>query len=59
MNCVYTWCLLHIDPQRREQWDTELNAALPGREKVAPTPFQEEQEAADFMATMAMHQARR
>jgi hypothetical protein len=50
---------LHIDPQRREQWDTELNAALPGREKVAPTPFQEEQEAADFMATMAMHQARR
>lgn len=36
-----------------------LTAALPGQEKAAPTEQQIESEGADFMAAMAMHQARR
>jgi hypothetical protein len=57
MNLVFTWCVARIDPEKREQWEIELRAPLPGWEKVEPTPFVAEQEAADFMATLAMHQA--
>jgi len=59
MNLVYGWCIDHIDPEKREEWDIMLHDPLPGREKAEPTPFQVEQEAADFMATLAMHQAQR
>lgn len=57
MNLVFTWCVARIDPEKREQWEMELRAPLPGQEKAKPTPFVAEQEASDFMATLAMHQA--
>lgn len=59
MNCVYGWCVERIDPEKREEWDMMLSAALPGQEKAEPTEQQMEQEGADFMAAMAMHQAQR
>lgn len=58
MNLVYGWCVERVAEDKREEWDAQLTAALPGREKAEPTPFVAEQEAADFMATMAAHQAR-
>jgi len=57
MNLVFAWCVERIDPEKREQWEAQLVEPLPGQEKAPPTPFQAEDEAADFMATMAMHQA--
>jgi hypothetical protein len=56
MNLVFAWCVERIPSEKREQWEIELSAPLPGQEKVAPTPFQADDEAAAFMATMAMHQ---
>jgi hypothetical protein len=56
MNLVYGWCVERIDPEKREEWDVMLTDPLPGREKAAPAPFQVEQEAESFMATLAMHQ---
>ena len=59
MNLVFAWCVARIDPEKREQWEIELSAALPGQieQKAPPTPFQADDEAQAFMATMAMHQA--
>lgn len=59
MNLVEGWCLAHIDPERREEWHMMLTDPLPGQEAAPPTPFQAEDEGADFMATLAMHQAQR
>lgn len=59
MNLVFAWCVERIEPEKREQWEMMLTEPLPGQEKAPPTPFQAEQEANDFMATMAMHQAQR
>jgi hypothetical protein len=58
MNLVYGWCMAHIEHEKREEWDAMLREPLPNQKmaKAAPTPFQAEDEAADFMATMAMHQ---
>jgi hypothetical protein len=58
MNFVYAWCVERIPPEKREQWEIDLAAPLPGQERAAPTPFQAETEGADFMATMAAHAAR-
>jgi hypothetical protein len=58
MNLVYAWCIERISAEKREQWEMDLAAPLPGREKARPTPLQVDQEAADFMATMQAHQAR-
>jgi hypothetical protein len=58
MNLVFGWCVAHIEPEKREQWEIMLSDPLPGQEKAPPTPFQAEDEAADFMSTLAMHQAR-
>jgi hypothetical protein len=58
MNCVYGWCVERVDPEKREQWEAELTAVLPGREKAKPTDRQLEQEGADFMAAMMAHNAR-
>lgn len=54
MNCVYTWCVERVE--KREEWDAMLTAALPGQEAVAASPFQAEDEGADFLATMQQHQ---
>jgi hypothetical protein len=51
LNCVYTWCIEHLDPSKREEWDTLLLAPLPGREKEV-SEVQVEQEGAAFMALM-------
>jgi hypothetical protein len=58
MDLVYGWCVPRIEPEKLEEWRAMLSDPLPGREKAAPAPFQAEQEAADFMATMAMHATR-
>lgn len=58
MNLIYGWCVERVQPEKREEWEMMLETPLPGLEKAEPTPFQAEDEAADFMATMAMHQAR-
>jgi len=59
MNLVYGWCIARIDPEKREEWDVMLTDPLPNQvqKKAEPTPFQAEDEAASFMATMAMHAA--
>lgn len=56
MNIVYGWCVERIDHEKRVEWDAMLREPLQGREAAPPTQFQAEDEAADFMATMAMHQ---
>lgn len=58
MNLVFAWCVERIEPEKREQWEMMLTEPLPGMEKAAPTSIQAEDEGADFMAAMAMHQAR-
>lgn len=59
LNCIYAWCVERINPDYREQWEADLVAPLPGQEKKAASEAQVEQEGADFMATLAMHQARK
>lgn len=59
MNLVYAWCVERIETDKRAQWEAQLAEPLPGQEKEQPTPFEAEQEASDFMATMAMYQANR
>jgi hypothetical protein len=58
MNCVYGWCVERIEYDKREEWEAQLTAELPGREKAKPTEQQIEQEGADFMAAMMAHQQR-
>lgn len=57
MNFVFAWCVERIEHDKREMWEAQLTEPLPGQARAAPTPFQAEDEAAAFMATMAMHQA--
>jgi hypothetical protein len=59
MNLVHGWCIERIEPDKREEWHAMLTEPLPGQveQRAEPTPFQAEDEAAAFMATMAMHQA--
>ena len=61
MNLVYAWCVQRIEPEKLADWQAMLAEPLPHQvaAKAAPTPFQAEDEASDFMATMAMHQAQR
>jgi hypothetical protein len=59
MNLVFAWCVQRIAEDKREMWEAELRAPLPGREKAAPTTAEIEAEGDEFMATMAMHQARK
>lgn len=54
LNCVYAWCVQHMNPEGRERWDQMLNDPLEGQVRV--TDRQIEQEGADFLATMQMHQ---
>jgi hypothetical protein len=48
-----------VAPDKREEWQQQLEAPFPGMEKAAPTERQIEVEGADFMATLAMHQSRK
>lgn len=59
LNCVYTWCIARIDPEKREQWDIQLAEPLPGREKDKPSEATIEAEGAGFMALMATEAARK
>jgi len=43
-----------MDPEKREEWEQALNAPMEGTRH--PTDLQLEQEGADFMATLQMHQ---
>jgi hypothetical protein len=52
LNCVYTWCLARLDPEKREEWDAMLMAPLDPSKKAKPTDAQIEAEGADFMALM-------
>jgi hypothetical protein len=58
MNLIYGWCVERVQTEKREEWELMLSEPLPGQAKAAPTPLQVDQEAADFMATLAAHQAR-
>lgn len=59
MNLVYAWAVERIDQEKRQEWEMMLSEPLPWQvtEKVAPTPFQAEDEGNSFLATMAMHAA--
>jgi hypothetical protein len=46
-----------VDPEKREDWDNDLTAPLPGQERRKPTEAVLEKEASDFMATMMQHKA--
>ena len=54
LNLVYAWCVQWMDPEKREEWEQALNAPMEGTRH--PTDLQLEQEGADFMATLQMHQ---
>jgi len=49
---VYAWCVAHLEPEKREEWDAMLAAPLPGQERRA-TPATVEAEGESFMALMA------
>lgn len=55
-NAVYAWCVQHMTPEKREEWDFMLNAPLPGHEQAAPTETVIEAEGEAFMAVMAMNE---
>lgn len=52
LNCVYAWCLLHIDLTKREEWEAMLAAPLNPSKKAKPSDAQVEAEGAGFMALM-------
>ncbi len=54
---VYGWCVSGMNAERREQFDYQLSAPLPGREKAAPNEVVAEVEGQAFMAAMMQHQA--
>jgi len=54
---VYGWCVRDMDLERRQQFDYNLAAPLPGREKVKPADTVAEIEGSAFMAAMRQHQA--
>lgn len=53
---VYGWCVKHMDEERREQFDYDLSAPLPGREAAPPVEAVAEIEGNAFMAAMMQHQ---
>lgn len=53
---VYGWCVRNMDPERREQFDYNLAAPLPGFEKAPVTDHIAEVEGQAFMAAMMQHQ---
>ena len=53
---VYGWCVRNMDPDRREQFDADLAAPLPGQEtKAHVSEMVAEIEGQAFMAAMAQH----
>lgn len=57
LNCIYTWCVERIEPDKRVDWDMQLVAPLEGEETRPPTEAQIEAEGQDFMAVLAQQQA--
>lgn len=53
---VYGWCVRNMEDERREQFDYNLAAPLPGREKARPVDTVAEIEGQAFMAAMMQHQ---
>jgi len=56
LNLIFAWCVQRIDPDKREEWEVDLESPLPGREKAKPSERTIEREGADFMAAMMQHQ---
>jgi hypothetical protein len=58
LNCVYAWCVERINPDKREEWEAQLNAPLPGEDTrvVVASEADIEREGAMFMAAMSQHQ---
>lgn len=54
---VYGWCVSQMDDERRERFDYELSAPLPGHEQQRPNDTVAEFEGQAFMAAMMQHQA--
>jgi hypothetical protein len=55
LNCVYTWCLARIQPEKVEQWLYQLEQPIPGREDKA-SDAQLESEGDAFMDMMNLTQ---
>lgn len=54
LNLVYAWCISHLDPEAREQWDADLEAPLDPTSKAPPSEAQVESEGMAFMDLMKM-----
>ena len=52
MNFIYTWCLDRVDPEKREEWEMQLDLPLPGEEDREPSEAVLEMEGQNFMAAM-------
>lgn len=53
LNVIYRWALQRIDPEKREQWEFDLDAPLPWEKADrAPTQEQLEREGQDFLNFM-------
>lgn len=53
LNCVYTWCIERVPPDKVEMWEMMLAEPLNATAaKKAPTPMTEEDEGLAFMAAM-------
>lgn len=53
---VYGWCVRNMDDERREKFDYDLAAPLPGHESAPVTDRLAEIEGSAFMAAMMQHQ---
>lgn len=56
LNLVYAWCVAHIDPEKREDWEYQMNAPIPGRETQV-SEATAEVEGEGFLAMMQQHQS--
>jgi hypothetical protein len=52
LNIVYTWAVKRIDPEKREQWEFDLDAPLPWSANQEPSQEQLDREGMDFLNFM-------
>lgn len=59
LDTVYVWAIKRLDPEKREQWEAEMDAPLPWQINKAPSQEQIEEEGQDFMNFMNQINAQR
>lgn len=57
INVIYAWAVPRIDPEKREQWEYDLDAPLPWAVNQEPSAEQAEREGQDFMSFMQQFNA--